>query len=337
MPVYRRKNTKDRWRVVLWTKGRPREWTVTGTRKDAEAFEARERLKAEVAEPAQPRTSPRLDAFCVSHYRAYAETHLRPRTWRVRRYKLETLVKYLGDRRLTELSTAEVERFKRSRTDEGRKPATVNHELTALQAVLSLARRLGYPCAKPMVSRLPAVGTGRVKYWTAAEVKRLLDACGRVSPDIVALVTFVANTGCRAGEALALTWPAVDLKRRMVLFEPSAEWQPKDNEPREVPIGDHLFSVLKRQANGAGHVFRNTFGGPYTVWPRKPFARALEAAGLKGGPHKLRHSYASLFLQKRPDMFLLAKILGHSETGTTSLYSHLMPDHLERARNAVDL
>ena len=39
----------------------------------------------------------------------------------------------------------------------------------------------------------------------------------------------------------------------------------------------------------------------------------------------------------QPDVFLLAKLLGHSEARTTKLYSHLLPDHLARARNAVSL
>jgi hypothetical protein len=36
-------------------------------------------------------------------------------------------------------------------------------------------------------------------------------------------------------------------------------------------------------------------------------------------------------------MFLLAKILGHSHSRVTEIYSHLLPDHLARARNAVDI
>lgn len=49
----------------------------------------------------------------------------------------------------------------------------------------------------------------------------------------------------------------------------------------------------------------------------------------------LRHTYASLFLQRVPDLFLLAEVLGHSSTRTTKIYAHLMPDHLARARGAV--
>ncbi len=51
----------------------------------------------------------------------------------------------------------------------------------------------------------------------------------------------------------------------------------------------------------------------------------------------MRHTFASHFLQKVPDLFLLAQVLGHSHQRLTELYAHLLPDHLARARNAVNL
>jgi integrase len=61
------------------------------------------------------------------------------------------------------------------------------------------------------------------------------------------------------------------------------------------------------------------------------------ANNLRGGPHTCRHTYASHFLQAVPDLHQLAGILGHSQTRVTELYTHLLPGHLDRARNAVNL
>jgi hypothetical protein len=36
-------------------------------------------------------------------------------------------------------------------------------------------------------------------------------------------------------------------------------------------------------------------------------------------------------------MFLLAQVLGHSHQRVTALYSHLLPGHLLRARDAVNM
>jgi len=43
----------------------------------------------------------------------------------------------------------------------------------------------------------------------------------------------------------------------------------------------------------------------------------------------------SASFQEVPDLFLLARILGHSDARVTKLYSHLLPEHPARARNAV--
>ena len=150
------------------------------------------------------------------------------------------------------------------------------------------------------------------------------------------IVVFLTNTGCRRGEALALTWDCVDLTNRMIRIEPSEEWQPKSGRAREVPLSDELHDLLKGLPRRSRYVFPVPDSEDrYLSWPKRKFDRAGEAAKLKGGPHTLRHTFASHFLKQVPDLFLLARVLGHSDTRVTKLYSHLVPEHLARARNAV--
>ena len=78
-------------------------------------------------------------------------------------------------------------------------------------------------------------------------------------------------------------------------------------------------------------------GERYVDFPKDAFWAARDRARLDGGPHTLRQTFASLFLRSVPDLFLLAKVLGHSHQRVTELYTHLLPDHLARARNAVNL
>jgi integrase len=61
-----------------------------------------------------------------------------------------------------------------------------------------------------------------------------------------------------------------------------------------------------------------------------------EIPPFKGGPHKLRHSFASNFLAKKPDLYLLSKPLGHSSFKVTErCYAHLVPGYLDAGRNIV--
>ena len=58
-----------------------------------------------------------------------------------------------------------------------------------------------------------------------------------------------------------------------------------------------------------------------------------DARDIKGGPHKCRHTKATYFLAEKPDLFQLGKVLGHSNSRVTELYSHLLPHHMETTRN----
>ncbi|WP_437623345.1 tyrosine-type recombinase/integrase [Sorangium sp. So ce1151] len=206
-----------------------------------------------------------------------------------------------------------------------------------LQAVCTYARDVPVPVARFAIQPLPVRGRGRVTFWSEAQVAELYRALEELSPELLPIVVCIVNTGMRKGEALALTWEQIDLVRGHIRIWPNEEWQPKDNEPREVPIGDGLLPWLRRERQSARWVFPCSTGERWRCWPKLQFDRARRVAGLRGGPHTARHTYAAHFLKAVPDMYLLSQILGHSETRTSKLYAHLLPEHLERARGAVSL
>jgi integrase len=292
---------------------------------------------AEVKAPATPD-----DARARRAASALAKLRLKGSTWRNRIYTLGTLAGHLGKLKLTEITTEEVQKFQAARLHAGIAPSTVNEDVKVLRKLLHFARDLGIPTASPKVEDLAVRGRPRPRAWTAEEVGKLYTACAEKSPDVLPLVVFLANTGSRRGEAIALTWEDVDLDRRMITYWPSKEWQPKSGEPRYVPINDALLPWLEGPHRSTKWVFpsgRKVDGEaqPFTYWPQRKFDKARKEAKLTGGPHRLRHTYATHFLATTPDLYLLARVLGHSYARVTELYSHLLPDHLERARKAVSL
>ncbi|MGZ3536265.1 MAG: site-specific integrase, partial [Thermodesulfobacteriota bacterium] len=63
------------------------------------------------------------------------------------------------------------------------------------------------------------------------------------------------------------------------------------------------------------------------------FQEALEKAGIKDFRfHDLRHCFASDLVQRRVDLYVVQKLLGHKSQAMTQRYSHLAPENL---RNAV--
>jgi integrase len=287
----------------------------------------------------------------------------------VRRYQLSPLIEFLKQTRITKITTPLVEAYKQRRVTEVSK-TTVNDELKVLSVVLAYARHLGVPCASPKITKYAiSKRKGHAKAYTREEVGYILAGATAVAVDFGVMVRFLAETGCRKSEAINLPWARVDLKRGMAkIWSDAGDAEDDDDEyevksrDREVTLSDGLVLVLKEQklrAGGSAWVFpvrtdraskgeeRHTKGERYANWPKYTWARALakatglakkanpRAPAIAGGPHRLRHTFASLFLEKRPDLFALGRVLGHSHTRVTELYSHLLPDHLATTRNVV--
>jgi integrase len=335
MPISkgRRANT---WRVTIYKNKTQREWIVEGTKREAQAFEARKRVALEAISLSR-RTAPRFDDFVESAYAPHAQAHLRSSTWeRSRIYQIGTLVEHFGRLKLTEIATAHVERFKRARLHVAA-PSSINHDLMVLKVVLNFARANGYPCAPVEWKRLPEKSSGRVTAWSTEEIGRLFEAARRVAPQLVPMLVFMINTGCRKGEAIAAQWDWIDFERGLIKIPVTDAWRPKSGKPREIPMSRAVRAVLTGKRRNPRFVFANHMGAAFAAFPQGIFAKVRKAAGLVGSPHSTRHSFASAFLASCPDMFLLAKILGHSHSRVTEIYSHLLPDHLARALNAVDI
>lgn len=336
MPVY--KKDRDRWRVRIWLNGNRQDWVIEGTRREAEAFEARKRVElAAAGRSTEWRTVPTFRTFTVERYAQHAALHLKPSWASKQGYLLKPIDAFFGDLPLDEIDVEAVEEYAKLRKADGLKATSVNNEIRVLTRVLNYAREVRIPIPEPHFRQLHEGGHKETVAWTDAEMDRLLGVCAKDEPALLPVVVFLANTGARKGEALALEWRNVDVPRRMIRIWPSEEWQPKSGKPREVPISDTLLPWLEGTKRSDRWVFPSRKRERYVYWPQRAFDRARDAADLVGGVHTLRHTFATWFLREVPDLFLLARLLGHSDAAVTKRYAHLLPDHLARARNAVQV
>jgi integrase len=167
--------------------------------------------------------------------------------------------------------------------------------------------------------------------------------------------TFLAGTGLRFGEAVALEVRDVDLLAETPIVRVTKSWRRTDSgfevgppkspkSRRTVSLSDDVVDVLAPLVArpGGDLLFTNPQGNRVlhaNYWNRvwKPTVDRFAAeTGKRPRVHDLRHSHASWLIAKGEHMETIRDRLGHDSILTTSgTYSHLLPDQHKRTAAAL--
>jgi len=228
---------------------------------------------------------------------------------------------------------------------------TVRHVAAVMRTILKKAVKLKLIRSSPMEGvELDAVPHREARALDSEAMNWFLEAAR--SYGIYEILVFAAGTGCRRGEALALTWSDVDLVHGAVRIAKSLEQtreglrlkSTKTSRTRTISLPASLRELLKfhheRQAEN-----RRLFGSDYKLDLNLVFAKPegdylapnsvsskacliARKAGLGRGVslHTLRHSHASQLLSGGASLPVVSKRLGHtSVTTTANVYAHMLP------------
>jgi integrase len=158
------------------------------------------------------------------------------------------------------------------------------------------------------------------------------------------LIRFLAQTGLRVGEVIALRWEDVDLGTRRVsvrrrLYRGRLDAPKSSYGIRQVPISTRLAQDLWRHRAGAADddaVFTRPEGRPLRseFVLRAIVKPAAAPAGVPwAGVHTLRHTCASILFRSGWNAKQVQVVLGHhSPAFTLATYVHLIPDDLPEPR-----
>ncbi|VBA62116.1 tyrosine-type recombinase/integrase [Mycobacterium attenuatum] len=229
---------------------------------------------------------------------------------------------------------------------------------TVLRVLGVLAGILDDAIADGRISKNPARGLDPKKREKPTKPRRKHiyldhDAVGRLadeSGDHRTLVLTLAYTGLRWGEAVALRVRHVDEVRRRLLVTDNAVQlgvdhavgDPKDDEPREVPVPKFVMAEIKNQIDGRGPddlVFGR--GGTYLPRPKSNggwFVGAVKRAKIQRiTPHDLRHTAASLAISSGANVLAVSRMLGHENPQVTlRTYADLFDADLDKVGTALD-
>lgn len=191
-----------------------------------------------------------------------------------------------------------------------------------------------------------------------AEMRILSDVefeqlCDRLpSPHYRPLVRFLYGTGCRWGEAVALT--VADVRLPNVTFRRALKWSPDgqryvgatktEKSNRTIAVPPEMYDELRELIAGRARtdlVFTAPKGGPVlhrTFWSRVWLPAVRDLDEPRPRIHDLRHSHASHLLAVGLPIHIVQARLGHSSISVTvDIYGHLQPDAQKLAAEAASL
>ena len=261
---------------------------------------------------------------------------------------------YLGNRLLRELRRENLEEMFITLLQKGVSARRVNRVRVFLHTLFNFAVRgrliVRNPVAEVKPLPVPSTAPACSNYLSEEEVVSLLEWCRRNDTWLYSRLFVLANLGLRQGELRALRpmdirvgrgggylWVSRSFDRHTGIVRE----QTKGGKGRMLPLTESVATLLRKMAEGKASD-APLFGEDWTESRHptkfyKHYRRALRGAGIKYiPPHGLRHSYATHFLAAGGELYSLQKLLGHSSSRMTEVYSHFSHTMLEKTRGLVD-
>ena len=178
------------------------------------------------------------------------------------------------------------------------------------------------------------VNNARERFLSADETHRLQAALEQSdNTQLKYIVPLMLMFGCRKRELLDAKWVDFDLERRNWHIPMS-----KNGKARNIPISSQALELLQKLPTWEGCPFvvpnpetKKPFGNLYCSWNTARIRAGLPEVRM----HDLRHSFASNLVNAGQSIYVVSKLLGHSQIKTTARYSHLSDATLMSAVDAA--
>lgn len=228
------------------------------------------------------------------------------------------------------------------------KAKTIANAHGLLSAVLQYQVALGALPANPAKGvKIPRDTASRPKVFLPPEqVEQIAEKCGLYGD----MVRFLYVTGCRFGEATALTPPDIDITRGIVHItrawkRGATSWQsylgaPKSSRSvRDISIPRSMCDRLAPLIEKADPWIFPSMRDPTKPLDNSHFLERIwrkAVAGMNPVPrvHDLRHSHASRLIQEGVPLPVIQARLGHGSIQTTvDIYGHIAPAQAAEVAN----
>jgi integrase len=268
---------------------------------------------------------------------------IRPETLSDYRFDLERdAIPFFGSTQLAAIEPRDIKRFVAKLAERGLAASSVRNALAPLRALFATAFDDGLikrnPCSGLRIpQRFPHELQKQTKALSEEELRAFLEA---LPSEWRLFFEFLAHSGLRIGEAVALTWADVDLGKQRVqvrrrLYRGRFDLPKSRYSLRSVPLSPGIAQQLWRLRGSApdeAPVFPSQIGTHLDQ--AKVFSRVLKPAARKAGVpwagfHTLRHTCATMLFRHGFNAKQVQMWLGHhSPAFTLATYVHLVTDDL---------
>jgi integrase len=257
----------------------------------------------------------------------------------------QAAVDYFGDIPIAEITVANVKAYIDYLTKKAYAKKTIKERFAVLKQIFGYAIQNEYITANPCA-------LVRLKFSQVQETPKRQSASPK-DEEIIKTLTddvpfgffakFLIYTGCRRGEALALTPKDVDFENKCININKTVEWvgnvpqikaQAKTQAGnRTIPLPDVLAEELNKRKKQK-YIFENEEHGlMHNAQVTRRWNALKKAAGIECTPHQLRHSYTTMLFDAGIDVKTAQAWIGHSDIKTTlNIYTHLSEQRQEQSK-----
>ena len=236
--------------------------------------------------------------------------------------------------------------YRKKLKDDEKSPATINRHIASMSAFCKWCHQSDLISTDPSeniktVDREP-IGPKSLERKEQLALVRAAQRSGRKRD--LAIINILLHTGIRVSELCHLKTDDISIDGRKGLIKVA---QGKGNKVRFVPLNSTAIKTLKSHIESSKinnisniknrSVFYGQKGNPITVrGVRHLVKRHSYNAKIKGvTPHTLRHTCAKNLIDAGQPIDRVAKILGHSNINTTSIYTMPTEADLQRTVESI--
>jgi|AntAceMinimDraft_11_1070367.scaffolds.fasta_scaffold01498_14 integrase len=335
-----RQDRQPAWYIQIWVDGRNLRRAI-GPQASLNIDQARDMALTLIAEltgqtiPTTliPETPTSTVADFAARFIEHGTPNWKPATLKAHRSLLAcAILPQFGFRDVASVTAQEVASwFSRSRASQGSR----NRALAVLSGMMRHAEILGLrpPGSNPCQGLRRRKNRFQVHQLSREDYGRLGETLNRIEdtePVVIAIIRFLALTGCRKSEARLLRWDMLDANR--------AALPDSKTGPRAIWLGRAALTLLSEQPLLCEFVFSLKHKPVSPARISKAWATIRDDIGLPSVRlHDLRHGFASVAISSGEALRTVSGLLGHSELQTTAGYAKFAEAPVRQAAERVAL